>query len=114
MGEHGYGELAGSGLGFAVVELNAASVRAWRLVQVRALGNSGLLGAPTPPGGVKLLGLQQTTGHRVWVCHGLGPAKEAWWALLARERAGPDHKGQRQCQPLTSCSTRVSVLWLRT
>ena len=34
VGEHGYGELAGSGMGFAVVELNAASVRAWRLVQV--------------------------------------------------------------------------------
>lgn len=40
VGEHGYGELAGSGLGFAVVELNAASVRAWRLVQVCSCGLS--------------------------------------------------------------------------
>ena len=34
VGEHGIGELHGTGQGFATVALNAASVRAWRLVQV--------------------------------------------------------------------------------
>ena len=43
VGEHGYGELAGSGLGFAVVELNAVSVRAWRLVQVRSVNLTFML-----------------------------------------------------------------------
>ena len=33
VGEHGIGELHGTGQGFAEVALNAASVRAWRLVQ---------------------------------------------------------------------------------
>ena len=51
VGEHGYGELAGSGLGFSVVELNAASVRAWRLVQVRLSEECGCWGSEAGVGG---------------------------------------------------------------